>query len=775
LTASEVAAKLQKDKVWASRIEHIAILPAREAHFAEAPDLPSPRVQQVLKRLGIEQLYSHQAEAVSHLLAGRNTGIVTSTASGKTLCYNLAVLEAFERQRTSRALYVFPTKALAQDQLRKLRELEAELFLRAATYDGDTPRRDRRDLRAQAPVILTNPDMLHLGILPNDTLWTSLFSHLKYVVFDEVHQYRGLFGSHVANVIRRLRRVAEYHGASPTFVFCSATVANARELIEGLLGESVELIEQDGSPAGERTLLFWNPRLMKRADGLMRRNYLAEARDLVLELMRDELRSITFCQARVLVELLLRSIKEATRQDRKTRGLAKQIRPYRSGYLPEERREIEQQLFDGELLSVVSTSALEVGIDVGGLDAALLLGFPGSLASFWQQFGRAGRGAREALGVLMAAGGPLDQYYLKRPEALLSSPTERAVVNPRNRFVLAAHLLCAAHEAPLREQDMPLFGPTAEALADVLAEAGYLSAKPERKEWYWTGLESPAAEVNLRSASGQAFEIHDEKGQLIGTVDAAMAPLFLHEGAVYLHQGISHVVQKLDFERRTAYVRREDVSFFTRAMTRTETEILAEEASWEIGLTRLAFGELVARGQVVGYSKLRAADHSTLETLPLELPPSEYETFGLWFSVAKPHLAILAERGCDPLGALHALEHALIALSPAFVSCEAFVFDGASSLAHPQLAGEAGLFVYDAYPGGSGLAEELAEQFEQVLAATRQHIAECPCGGGCPACIYSPRCGSGNQPLDKAGAILLADLAVGIGGAGRGGGGASPG
>jgi len=579
---------------------------------------------------------------------------------------------------------------------------------------------------------------------------------LKYVVLDEVHLYKGLFGAHTANVIRRLRRIAAHYGASPTFVCCSATVPNPRELVEALLGLEVELVEVDGAPHGPKYIACWNPPLVRRSDGSYGRNYLQEARNLLLELLESGLRTLTFAQARVLVELLLKTLRDQAHTPEQKR-LVQLVEAYRAGYLPAERRRLEQRLFKGELLGVISTSALEVGLDLGGLEAALLVGFPGTLASFWQQLGRAGRGETPSLGIFLAANGVLDQYYMHEPGKLFHSPTERAVVNPENRYILASHLLCAAHELPLKGEDEALFGPETSKLLPLLAEAGYLAERPARKEWYWTGLQSPASEVNLRASTGAPFQICLLDGRLLGTAEAATALLFVHPGAVYLHQGVTYLVRRLDLERRTAYVEPSEVQYFTRALTSTKVKILETAVTWDLPGTTLAFGELETESQVVGYTKLRARDHSLLERVPLDLPASNEETLGLWFTVSQDLLQRLESEGLDAFGAMHALEHALIGLAGAFVTLDPFELQGASYPHHPEL-GEGGIFLYDAYPGGAGLAEALAGRFVEWLEATGRHVANCECKQGCPACIISPNCGSGNQPLDKQGAVRLAEL-----------------
>ncbi len=749
---------LRADSRYAERLAHTARQPGRRAVYGELTVPLSPAVAGILEDLGRSRLYQHQVQALEAVFAGQHVVISAGTAAGKTLCYILPVAQALAESRQARALLIYPTKALAQDQLTKLEDFGAgEVFL-ADTYDGDTAPSRRREIRRNCQVVLTNPDMLHVAMLPNHTRWDEFFSQLRYVVVDEVHVYRGVFGSQMANVLRRLRRVCDYYGARPQFICSSATIGNPGELCETLVGQPFTVVDEDTAPRGPRQWLFWNPPLVDAPLGL-RRSPNREAADLIARLMRAGIRTLAFTLSRMQTEMVLRYTRDRLAD---APHLQERISPYRGGYLPQERRLIERRLFSGELLAVVATSALELGVDIGGLDAVVTVGYPGDLASLRQQAGRAGRARQESLAVLLAAGGGVDQYLMEHPEYVLETRHDRALCAPGNRFILGAHLLCAAYELPLEPEDARYFGPEMEGILEILTDHRLLD---KRRRWYWADPERyPAAELGLRGTAGPGVEIvQDAPHRLIGTVDESSAPWLVHPGAVYLHQGETYVVQSLDLERRQAVVSKEDARYLTRAVSLSEIRIAEQfqERALPQG-ARAHLGEVTVSSRIVGYRKLAATRRGRRgeeveveqEIVPLEMPERHFETVGLWLTAGEG-LSYLEEAGYNVLGSLHALEHAMIGLMPLLVRCDPHDVGGVSSAFHPD-TGVATICVYDGYPGGVGLSEDAYEQAEALLAATAERIESCPCAQGCPACVQSPSCGDNNEPLDKAGAAHLA-------------------
>ena len=729
-------------------------LPARPADYAEPAAPFSSAILRVLATQGIDRLYTHQAEAIDRARRGENVVVVTSTASGKTLCYNIPVMEQLLACPRDRALYVFPTKALAQDQLRKLRELDVESLLTFETYDGDTKPSRRRDIRRHSHVILTNPDMLHVGILPNHAAWAEFFTRLRYIVVDEVHSYRGVFGCHAANVFRRLRRIAAHYGANPTFVACSATIANPLPLVESLVGVPFSLVDNDGSPKSRKHFVVWNPPLLERSTpgDATRRSAYRETAALLAELIRLGIRTIVFVRARKIAELVLRRCRNALPDE--FTGREDVLMPYRGGYLPEERREIERRLFNGELLGVCSTTALEVGVDIGGLDACIMAGYPGSIASLWQQAGRAGRSGEESLAVLVALGSALDQYLARNPDYLFSAPSEQATVDPENRYILAGHLLCAANELPLDDSEAELFGGTMAELLAALSEHQYVA---KRGQWFYTGGIDPAPEVSIRSAEGQAYDIVQERTDaVLGNVDSKTAFYHVHEGAIYLHLGETYRVQRLDIANRRAYVVPVTVDYYTEPQSVSEVSVGEELAQrpFGSGVWRVCYGEVCAETRVISYRRLHESSGAPLEVSPLDLPPQSYETCGFWIPVPPEAVRQAEGRGYNVFGAMHGIEHAMIAMLPLYAMCEALDLAGASQIGHRD-TGLSTIFVYDAYPGGVGICERAFERLEDVIAAALSVLRQCPCESGCPACVQSPFCGSNNQPMDKRGAAAL--------------------
>ncbi len=739
-----VVAELQRAA--GSRVVHVQRVPPRPARFSD-PTAPLPRaLADALEASGIRRLYTHQAQALDLVRAGRSVVVTTRTASGKTLCYNLPVLETLLQDPKARALYVFPTKALAQDQLDTLQALG--LPVRCGVYDGDTPTAERARIREEAQVVLTNPDMLHVGILPQHGRWVRLFRGLRYVVLDDLHVYRGVFGSHVAGVLRRLRRVCRAYGADPQFVCTSATLANPGEFAERLLGTSVTVVDDDGAPQGARWFVLWNPPPVR---GGGRRSPYRDASWLLRWLASRGVRTIVFTQARKVTELVYRYAVTASPE------LAPRLRAYRAGYLPEERREIEQALFSGRLVGVVSTSALELGIDVGGLDAAVLVGYPGTVASTWQRAGRAGRSGTDSLAVLIALEDALDQYLMRHPTYLFERPVEAAALDPGNPYVLTSQLRCAAAELPLREEDIELFGEPSRVVVEVLAEGGELV--PDRGRWAWRGARYPASQVGIRTASEVQYTIVDEDRGPLGTVDEARAFEQVHPGAVYLHQGETYLVRELDVEGKVARVRRRDVDYHTEARTVTDLEVRAVRARRPLGPAEAFLSEVEVTTQVVGYARKHLSGDHVLSVEPLTLPAQTLSTVAVGFHLPREVEAALGEEVLA--GALHAAEHASIGLLPLFAMCDRWDLGGVSYPLHPQ-TGRPSVFVYDGYPGGVGIAERGYHVLEEWLRATWEAVRTCPCEGGCPSCVQSPKCGNGNQPLDKDGAVRLLGLLLGL-------------
>jgi DEAD/DEAH box helicase domain-containing protein len=731
----------------------------RAAQGVAVPRTLHPGLRDALAVAGIPRLYSHQAAALA--AAGEGNVIVTSgTASGKSLCFNLPVLNGIAREPKMRALYLYPTKALAQDQARKLSELNPP-SLRHAIYDGDTPREDRPAIRRQSNLVLSNPDMVHIGMLPHHQRWGDFFANLAWVVVDEAHTYRGVFGSHVANVLRRLRRVARMYGASPRFLAASATIANPSELAERLTGEPFALIDDDGAPWAGRRIAMWNPPLIDERAGI-RRSALAEASDLLSALLLQDVRTICFLRSRRGIELILRGaqgkLREAGRPD-----IAERIAPYRAGYTPQQRREIEARLAGGDLLAVVATDALELGIDVGDLDAAIVVNFPGTVASLRQMWGRAGRRER-GLALYVAGQDGLDQFFCRHPDEFLGRPVEAAILDHRNEQIHLQHMIAAAHEAPLTEEDAEIFGEDWREWAERLAGAGELREArgrfmPRRPDGF------PAGRISLRSASADAVAVIEaDSGELLGTVEAERAFTTVHPGAVYLHLGRSYEVDQLDIAGRRAVVRAFDGDYYTQPKKETEVYIEGtEEVREEFGV-ELAFGTVSVTEQVLAFQRKRIVDHEVIDIVSLELPEQNFPTQALWYTLPRKLAAQLPPEVL--LGALHATEHSQIAVLPLIAMCDRWDIGGLSTNVHAQ-TGKATIFIYDGHPGGVGITKRGFEEFGRLLGDAARLVGECTCEDGCPSCVQSPKCGNLNEHLHKAGAIELMSLMAVAGGAER--------
>jgi len=752
--AKSLLSSLTRAPDYKGQVEHIEVLPPREARFAE-PHPPLPKaLREALKRIGIERLYKHQVEALDLLRKGKNIMVVASAAGGKTLCYNLAIFEALINDPKTRALYLFPTKALAQDQLRKIREFSPGIdFVRPATYDGDTPSQDRAAIRRLCNLVLSNPDMLHVGILPNHTQWAHFFSSLKFVVLDEAHVYKGIFGAHTANVIRRLRRICEHYGSRPQFVLCTATIGNPKELARKLVGEEVEVVSNDASPTGAKFFVLWNPPIIDLA-GSRRRSPNYEATSILAHLIRHGVRTIAFAKARKVAELILRYARDMLKDNP---ALAERLASYRAGYLPEERRDIERRLFKGELLGVSSTSALELGIDIGDLDACIIVGYPRSKTSLWQQAGRAGRRLGASLAFLVAYEDPLDQYFMRHPESLFKGEFDEVILDPDNRYILGAHLLCAAHELPFQNDGRFFPKERAESVLKRLEAKGLLRKRGEK--WYWTGPGTPAPHFGLRSASSSGYQIVDiTKGKVIATVDEARAFETVHPGAIYLHQGETYLVEELDIKAKVARVVPADVDYYTEPRIVKDTRIIEELRSKEVENCEAYFGRLRVTEKVIGYRRRQHYTEAILSYHDLDLPERKYDTQGLWLIVPPRVAHEVAELGLHLMGGIHAMEHAMIGLLPLFAACDREDVGGISNPFHPDTAMPT-VFIYDAYLGGVGIAERGFERLKEWMEATLEQVSNCPCEEGCPSCIQSPKCGSNNEPLDKSAcSFILARL-----------------
>ncbi|MFH1381821.1 MAG: DEAD/DEAH box helicase [Chloroflexota bacterium] len=745
---------LTAQSTYTDQIVHIEHIPSRQARCAEVAEPLAASLQECLRKRGISALYTHQAEAVNAARQGKNVMVATASASGKTLCYNIAVLQSLLTEPNSRAIYLFPTKALAQDQLRSLREFFFPDLLKVgdfATFDGDTPQAERGDIKQRTRIILTNPDMLHVGILPNHRSWSKFFRNLRYVVVDEAHIYRGVFGSHVACVLRRLRRLCHYYGSNPQFICCSATIANPGEHAEKLTGLSCTVVDNDGSPHGSKEFVFWNPPLVNRAKSA-RRSANSEATNLFTELVNQDIRTLTFARTRRLTELIYSYARDKLTEIKP--ALVPRIKPYRAGYLPEERRQIERELFNGKLLGVVATVALELGIDVGDLDATVLNGYPGSIASTWQQAGRSGRRTGSSLSILIGLDNPLDQYFMRNPESFFGKTFENALVNPDNPYILRAHLLCAAWESPLIKSDEVFFGPLYTQERDALEKQGLLRERLRR--WYLPpAIAYPAQAIGIRSTSNQNYSIIDTTdGSLLETVEASVAMFQIHPGAIYLHQGESYLVNDLDLASRTAYAAPATVSYYTQTKEITDLRITKTLREKYCGPVKVCLGEVEVTTIVVGFKKKAQYTEEVIGEEPLDLPPQHFPTVALWFDVPAQAVEKLDEEQLDFAGGLHAAEHAAISILPLFALCDRNDIGGVSTPLHAD-TGQAQIFIYDGYPGGIGIAEKGFDIVKDLWRATLKAISECPCRDGCPSCIQSPKCGNNNEPLDKKAAQVL--------------------
>ena len=803
MDATSFLKQIEKLPSYRDQVVHVEHLKARPARYGRLEQPLPPVLQAALQRGGADKLYSHQAQAINAARRGQHVILATATASGKTLAYNVPVLEALLTDRAARALYLFPTKALAQDQLRSLRELtQGELRdRRFGTYDGDTARNVRSQLRREANVLLTNPDMLHVGILPNHTLWAEFFTHLRFVVIDEAHVYRGVFGSHVGCVLRRLWRVCARYGAAPQIIACSATIANPAEHLRRLAGVEAMVVadEDDGAPRGARDFVLWNPPFVDRTR-TARRSANIEAAQLFARLVQAGIHTITFARARRVAELILLYARRILEDEAPT--LADRVRAYRAGYRAEERRQIERGLRPGGgLLGVTATSALELGIDIGDLDASVLVGFPGTIASLWQQAGRAGRGTRPALSVLVAVDNPLDQYFMHHPGDLFGRPHEHALIDPSNPYILEQHLPCAAHEIPLstgservatpagpaarsprralpgahrspvplkaashtepplppglrQGDDEQLFGPGFVPAMVALEDRDVLEYRGDR--WYPRPGAYPAQEVSLRALAGSRVVLLDasQNFHLMEEIEGSSALYRVHPGAIYLHQGESFLVRELDLDTGHAILEPVQVNYYTQPREINDVRILHPVAHKQFGPVTAVLGEVRVTQQVIGYRRVQQFREETLGMDDLDLPAQTFDTVALWWEVPPVILTQVKRRGLDVAGGLHAVEHAAIGLLPLFAVCDRWDIGGLSTPHHPDTEA-ASVFLYDAFPGGVGIAEKGFDLLRELWRATYEAVRDCPCEDGCPSCIQSPKCGNNNEPLNKQAAVVI--------------------
>ena len=726
-------ALMEKDD---SPIRAIRHQPARAAEYVDIPESAHPKLREGLGRRNVPKLYSHQAEAFETVKAGKNVVIVTPTASGKTLCYNLPVLDLLLRDPEARAVYLYPTKALAEDQLYEFQTAVEEIGsdLRAFTYDGDTPQDARKAIRQRAGVVMTNPDMLHSGILPHHTKWAKLFENLRYVIIDELHYYRGVYGSHVANLLRRLRRICEFYGSQPQFICSSATIANPRELAQALTGAPFEMVDRNGAPAGEKYFLFYNPPVVNRQLGI-RRSYINETRRIALEFIERDQQTLIFANNRLATEILVTYLKDAC-----DRGPlpAETVRGYRGGYLPRERREIERKLRDGEIRAVVATNALELGIDIGSLDAVVMAGYPGTIASTWQRAGRAGRRQSTSAAVLVASSAPLDQYIVEHPDYFFDQPPEHAYINPDNLEILLGHLKCAAFELPIRDGEK--FGPhDTAALCGFLQEAGFLH--PSAGAWHWTSQTYPADAIGLRSVTSDNFVVVDitSEPNVIAEVSFPSALTTLHEKAIYLHEARQYHVERFDYEERKAYVRRVNCDYYTDAIDYTQVKTLQEFDGAEIQSgARKNHGEVRVNRQIVGFKKIKFYTLENVGAGNLAMPEQEMHTTAFWLHFPAAFLDRFADLSpTDKQDGIMGLGQALRTIATLLLMCDPRDLGVALSeeIATGLQAFEPNLYLYDNYSGGIGQSAPLYEMTNKLLAQAAQLLDDCPCEAGCPSCV----------------------------------------
>ena len=732
MTLIEYIEKLKNNPAFMKNVTSWQVVPERKARYGEFPPDLDPRVKQTLHERGIDRPYIHQSRAIAAALSGQDFVVVTPTASGKTLCYNVPVLDSILKDESARALYLFPTKALSSDQVAELYSMIERIGadVKAYTYDGDTPASARSAIRQAGHVVVTNPDMLHQGILPHHAKWVKLFENLRYVVIDEIHAYRGVFGSNLANVLRRLWRICAFYGSNPTFICCSATIQNPKELAETMTGREMLLIDENGAPAGERHVVFYNPPVINAQLGI-RAGSIPETRNIAASLLKAGVQSIVFAKARLTVEVLVRYLKDMVRDPL---GNAGKVRGYRGGYLATQRREIERELRAGQIMTVVSTNALELGIDIGQLDACVLCGYPGTIASTWQQAGRAGRRGAVSLLIVVASSNPLDQYIINHPDYFFGQSPERALINPDNLYILLNHVKCAAYELPF-EEDEKYAG-----LEDTPELLGYLEEQSILRRvggrYYWMAEEFPQAGISLRSASDQNFLVVDitdpKKHRVIGEMDRFTVPMLLHKHAIYMHEGTQYQVEELDFEGKKGYVRRVDVGYYTDADLTTSLKVLDEFESEPAGPWVRARGEVLVSSIVTVFKKIRFDTHENLGWGPVTLPELEMQTTACWWTLPD-ELEERYER--EPLkNAMVGLAHLIRHIAPMHLMCAPqdvnVVYHVKDPFTHKPT-----IYLYDSGPGGIGQSDRIYEMDRALLERAREMLLACPCTDGCPGCV----------------------------------------
>ncbi|MEA1939128.1 MAG: DEAD/DEAH box helicase [Candidatus Caldatribacteriota bacterium] len=715
--------------------EHI---PTKDAIYEDFPDWIEGKLMSVLIEKGIEKLYSHQASALNSIREGKNVVVVTPTASGKTLCYNLPVLDAILKDENSRALYLFPTKALSQDQLKELYQLLTALDegIKTYTYDGDTPNSARQAIRKQGHIVVTNPDMLHLGILPHHIKWLNFFQNLKYVIIDEIHIYRGVFGSHLGNVIRRLKRICRFYGSNPQFICCSATIANPRELSQKIVGENFDLVDNNGAPQGEKHFLFYNPPVINKELGI-RKSVINEVAQMVSYFLDYNIQTIVFARSRLTTEVLTSYLKDFLAKTGRSKDI---VRGYRGGYLPNLRREIERGLKDGEIKGVVSTNALELGIDIGQLDACIMAGYPGTISSTWQQAGRAGRRSNTSIAILVASSNPIDQFVINHSTYFFGESPESVVIDPNNLSILINHIRCASFELPFKEGED--FG--TEKLEDILKhleEKGVI--RHVGGKWYWMSEIYPANEISLRSASLENFVIIDtssgEQAQVIGEVDKASVPTLIYKGAIYLHEGVQYSIKKLDYEEQKAYAERVKVNYYTDAQVESHIEVLEELDKNEEKKAEYAYGEVNISTRSTTYKKVKFYTHENIGFGEISLPLEEMHTTAYWISLSGKVVESLKfhedeEISFDLGSGLLALSNILINVAPLYIMCDPQDIRTVPEVCSP-ITGKPTIYIYDNYPGGVGFSEKMFHLHKSLLKAARELIVTCGCDKGCPSCV----------------------------------------
>ncbi len=757
MNLAQLLDQLKADERFLRNVTRWETIPAEQGRYADVPASLDPRLAGALAGRGIDRLYSHQAEAVKLAAAGRSFVVPTPTASGKTLCYNLPVLDTILREPNARALYLFPTKALSQDQMHEVHGLITDIGadIKTYTFDGDTPETARRAIRSSGHIVVTNPDMLHQGILPHHTLWVKLFENLRYVVVDEVHHYRGVFGSHVANVLRRLRRVANFYGADPQFICCSATIANPRELAGRLTGLDVDEIAENGAPRGEKHFIFYNPPVVNAELGI-RQSVVKTTRRIAERFMGAGVQMIVFARSRMRVELLLTYLEKAGRRVGIRSG---EVRGYRGGYLPGERRAIEAGLRDGSVTTVVSTNALELGIDIGRLDVCVMAGYAGTVASTWQQAGRAGRRQNLSAVVLVASSSPADQYIISNPDFFFARSPEHATLDPDNLVILMSHLKCAAFELPFTA-DERYGGQRVDEILDYLTEMKVLHRSDDR--YHWMADTYPAEDVSLRSAAPDNVVIIDQSapgGRVIGEMDLFSAQEMLHDEALYIHGAQQYHVDKLDWDRREAHVQPVRVDYYTDAQRKSELKTLTAEIERPYGEGRLAVGEVGLVSKVTVYKKIKLGTHENVGAGRVHLPEMEMHTTSFWWEVPDATVDELQGQGLDLGDALKGLAHLLGRVAPVFVMADPSDLH-ATAMVRSPFTGKPTLYLYDAFPGGVGFARRIYDQFEEICASARAHVTRCPCGKGCPACV-GPAVEAGGTARAGAAVLLAAAAAAG--------------